>query len=83
MERGDYMNAYKYKVMIDGNEVFYGYDPIKQTLALFGGSYYIAFPVEKFGKMTRKQAENDLIKNYQQYKNEDLEATYRAWGYYD
>lgn len=77
------MDAYKYSVLINGESVNYGYDPKKQTLALFGGSFYVTFPIEKYGKMTRKQAEKDLIENYQQYRDEDLIATYQAWGYYD
>ena len=77
------MDAYEFGVMINGEWVQYGYDSDTQTLHLFGGEFSVTFPENKFGKFSRKQAEQDLVENYEKYKYENLDFTYRAWGYYD
>lgn len=77
------MNAYEFGVMINGEWIQYGYDYDTQTLHLFGGEFSVTFPKKNFGTITREQAEQDLVRNYEQYKHDNLMAFYRAWGYFD
>ena len=77
MSKG-YNDPYKYKVDIGTDLVYFGFDG-KRELALFGGSFFVTYPQV----ITLKDVEEDIKENYQRYKDEDLQFTYQAWGYYD
>lgn len=72
------MTAYDNYIFIDGDQVFFGFDGSRKVL-LFGGSMEITHPAT----MTIEDVKADLIANYQEYKQDDLMATYRAYGFYD
>lgn len=69
---------YEFRIEIDGQDVFFGFDG-KRTMTLWGGSFSVQYPKQ----MTYEEVKDDIRKNYQEYKQDDLEAHYRAWGYWD
>lgn len=77
-EDDGYIDPHKYFVDVDGKEVFFGFNGINE-IALFGGSYFITYPEN----MTLEAVKQDIIDNYSDYQADQLESTYRAWGYYD
>ena len=78
MAKRDYIDPYEFTVDIGTDVVEFGFD-YDRELVLFGGSYSVTFPQ----KMTMDEILEDIKKNYADYKQDDLMATYRAWGYYD
>lgn len=54
---GVIMDAYKYTITIDGNEVYFGFDGNRE-LALWGGSYCITYPHILANRLTQ-EAQND------------------------
>lgn len=71
------MDHYKYCVMIDGEEIFFGFDG--KTISLWGGSYQITF----HNRISLEEAKEDIKKNYKEYKEDDLISFYNANGFYD
>jgi len=69
------MDAYKYTITIDGNEVYFGFDGNRE-LALWGGSYCITYP----HKMTLKAVKDDLKANYQEYRSDMMYSEYCAFA---
>ena len=74
----EYIDPYAYSVDVDGQEVNFGFNG-ENVIVLFGGGYYVTYPES----MTLDEVKQDLVDNYLQYKSDDLDAHYRAWGYYD
>ena len=71
------MDHYKHFVLVNGERVYFGFDG--RRLSLFGGSLEIRFP----RVITLEEAKEDVEKNYNKYREEDLMATYEAFGFYD
>ena len=74
----EHIDPYAYSVDVDGQELNFGFNGDNE-IALWGGSYFVTYP----DHMSLDEVKQDIIDNYLQYKNDDLEAHYRAWGYYD
>ena len=73
------MDYYEHSVIVNGNEVRFGFSPEDNQIGLFGGSFMVKFPKP----MTLAEVEADIIENYDKYKAEDMEFFYRANGFYD